>query len=151
MGRPAVLHNHEAPRARRGSEGFPKVCSARNDLQSIGNATRRTHNLRVLDKFESSPLMRRKLQPLSNTRYSARLDSLEIRLSPDIQALEDGELVILYFNCRTAPVPDEIASFTVEIANLVLEQNEVDVAFEHVQVIDLVTGLTNVNGDARRR
>ena len=119
------------------------LTSSRNDLQNIGNLTRRAQNLRVLDKFEKSALVRRTLEPLPNTRYVAKLDSLEIRLSPDIQALEDGELVILYFNCRTAPVPDEIASLTVEIANWVLEQNEVDIKFDHVQVIDLVTGQTH--------
>jgi hypothetical protein len=119
------------------------ITSARNDLQSIGNATRRAQNLRVLDQFENSSLVKQELQLLPNTRYSAKIDSLEIRLSPDIQAMEDGELAMLYFNCRTAPVPDDIASFTVEIANWVLEQNEVEIEFDHVQVIDLITGQTH--------
>lgn len=116
------------------------LSSARNDLQNIGSKSRRTHNLRVLEAFSNSALSRRKLQPLPNTRYSATIGSVEIRLSPDLQALEDGELRVIYFNCRAAPITDEIAALTVEIGNWVLAQNEVEIAFDHVEVVDLVNG-----------
>jgi hypothetical protein len=53
---------------------------ATNDLQNIGNPARRTHNLRVMDKFAGSGLVRRKLTPVANARYTAQIGSVEIRL-----------------------------------------------------------------------
>jgi len=127
----------------RGGNDSRLLTSAQNDLQSIGNPARRAHNLRVLEKFANSRLLRRRLQPLPNTRYSANVGSVEIRLSPDLQALENGELVVIYFNCRTAAITDEIANLTVEIGNWVLEQNEIGISHDHVEVVDLVAGNTH--------
>jgi hypothetical protein len=116
------------------------LAGAKNDLQSIGNATRRANNLRVLDKFAGAAVAKRKLQPLPNTRYGAMTGNVEIRLSPDLQALENDERKILYFNCRAAPITDEIAYLTVEIAHWVLDQNDVEIDIDHIEVIDLVNG-----------
>jgi hypothetical protein len=113
------------------------LMSAKNDLQNIGNATRRTNNLRVLDSFVNSSQPKRKLQPLPNKRYSAMIGSVEIRLSPDLQALERGTLRVIYFNCRVAPITEEIATLTIEIAHWVLEQAAVQVDFDQIEVIDL--------------
>lgn len=126
------------------------LTSARNDLQNIGNLARRTHNLRVLDKFANPALIRRKLNPLPNTRYTALIGSVEIKLSPNLQAMENDEFRVIYFNCRNAPITEEVATLTVEIANWVLEQNEVEIAFDHVEVIDLFTGSIHRRKKARR-
>jgi hypothetical protein len=114
--------------------------SAQNDLQNIGNATRRTNNVRVLENFIKSSQPKRKLEPLPNKRYSATTGAVEVRLSPDLQAREKGELRILYFNCRVATITDEIATFTIEIAHWVLAQNQVQIDVDHIEVIDLATG-----------
>jgi hypothetical protein len=116
------------------------LSSAQNDLQNIGNATRRANNLRVLENFIKSSQPKRKLDPLPNKRYAAAIGAVEVRLSPDLQAQEKGELKIIYFNCRVAAITDEIATFTNEIAHWVLAQNELQIALDHIEVIDLVTG-----------
>jgi hypothetical protein len=121
---------------RQGSDG--KILSvAKNDLQSIGNVARRTNNLRVLDSFTSSSQPKRKLQPLPNKRYVAKTASVEIRLSPDLQALDKDALRVIYLNCKVAPIGDDIASLTIEIAHWVLSQNDVKLDFDQIEVIDL--------------
>jgi hypothetical protein len=116
------------------------IAVAKNDLQNIGNLTRRTNNLRVLDQFSSSTVAKRKLEPLPNARYSAMAGSVEIRLSPDLQALENDRPIFLYFNCRSAEISEEIAGLTVEIAHWVLQQSGVTVDVRQIEVFDLFTG-----------
>jgi phage host-nuclease inhibitor protein Gam len=65
---------------------------------------------------------------------------VEVRLSPDLQALERDELRIIYFNCRVTPITDEIAALTVEIAHWVLAQNQIQIGADQIEVIDLATG-----------
>jgi hypothetical protein len=116
------------------------LSSAQNDLQNIGNETRRTNNVRVLENFIKSSQPKRMLEPQPNKRYSAHTGTVEVRLSPDLQALEKGDVRVIYFNCRVAPITDEIAALTIEIANWVLVQNQLQIAVDHVEVVDLATG-----------
>jgi len=123
------------------SGGNPHVLrSAQNDLQSIGNETRRANNLRVLENFMKSSQPKRILAPQPNRRYSATIGTVEVRLSPDLQALEKGAARIIYFNCRVAPITDEIAALTIEIASWVLVQNQLQIAVDQIEVVDLATG-----------
>jgi hypothetical protein len=135
---------------RRGNEA--KILrSAKNDLQSIGSVPRRTNNLRVLDSFIGSSQAKRKLHSLPNRRYSAMTGSVEIRLSPDLQALEKDALKVTYFNCRVAAITEEIAGLTIEIAHWVLTQNQVAVDFDQIEVIDLAaTGKVHRRTSGRR-
>jgi hypothetical protein len=110
------------------------------DLGKHGNPTRRTNNLRALDSFTSAPVSKRKLVPQPNTRHSAKIENVEIRLSPDLQALESEKLRVIYFNCRTVAVTPEIAESTVEIAHWVLEEDGVELDIAQIEFIDLVTG-----------
>jgi hypothetical protein len=116
------------------------LVTAQNDLQNIANATRRANNLRVVEKFSNSTQARRKLTPIQNRRYSANVGSVEVRLSPDLQAFERGELRVIYFNCRSVAIPEEIAALTIEIAHWVLAQNQVKLNINQVEVVDLATG-----------
>jgi hypothetical protein len=116
------------------------LVTAQSDLQNIANATRRANNLRVLEKFANSSQVRRRLTPVQNKRYSAKVGSVEIRLSSDLQALEKEELRVIYFNCRNVPIPEETAALTIEIAHWVLVQNEIRLNVGQIEVIDLATG-----------
>lgn len=116
------------------------IVAAQSDLQSIGDATRRTNNLRVLGSLSNSSQANRNLTPVQNKRYSAAMGAVEIRLSPDLQALEKGEMRVVYYNCRAVAIPDELASLTIEIAHWVLGQNQLKVNFSQIEVVDLATG-----------
>jgi hypothetical protein len=123
------------------SDNDSKVVQAiQNDLQNIGDLTRRKNNLRVIENFLKSSQVKRKLQPLPNTKHSAMTGAVEVRLSADLQALENDGSRIIYFNCRIVPVPDEIARLTVEVANWVLTQSHVEIPYEQVELVDLANG-----------
>jgi hypothetical protein len=128
----------------------PKVLnSAQNDLQNIASATRRSNNVRVLENFLKSSQPKRKLEPLPNRRYSATTGAVEVRLSPDLQALDKGERRIIYFNCRVAPITDEIATRIIEIAHWILAQNKLQMDVDHIEVIDLATGTVHKRKKSR--
>jgi len=116
------------------------LSSAQNDLQNIGNVTRRANNVRVVENFIKSSQPKRTLNPVQNKRYSATIGAVDVRLSPDLQAREKDELKIIYFNCRAAAITEEIATLTIEIAHWVLARNELQIPVDHVEVIDLATG-----------
>lgn len=144
---PQVFRTPYYQRALHGIRGFygagnddSALLIARNEVQNIANTSRRANNLRVLDAFAASSQRKRKLQPIANKRYSAMTGSVEIRLSPDLQALEKGDLRIIYFNCRAAAISEEVATLTVEIAHWVCTQNQVGAAVDQIEVIDLFSG-----------
>jgi len=116
------------------------LADARAKAQAAGQLTRRQNNLRVIDKFEESAQAARSLVPMANSRYSAEIERVVLRLSPDLQATEDDQRRVLYFNCRNAKLDDEAAKYTLEIAHWLLEQNEIEVKPQQIEYIDLATG-----------
>lgn len=128
----------------------PKAISAAsNALQSIGNVTRRTNNLRVLQNFANSKHAKRKLTPQSNSKYEATVGKVSIRLSPDLQAIEGGKLHVIYFNTRITAIDDETAAVTTEIAHWVLQQSGVSLAINEVEVLDIANGKRHIRTKAR--
>jgi len=116
------------------------LIDARNDAQSIGLESRRTQIIRVLDAFEASSQAKRTLRPISNARRVASIESVEIKLAADLQAVEGKSKKVLYVNCRQVAVDPEVARLTVEIAHWVLEQNADIVPIETIEFIDLKVG-----------
>jgi hypothetical protein len=114
--------------------------SARNQALSIANEARRANTLRVLDAFSSSAHAKRRFDVTSNRRFAATVGKVEIRLSADMQAHENGELRILYFHCRGIPIEEETATLMAEIAHWVMERNAIEILPRQVEVMDVSEG-----------
>lgn len=117
--------------------GKRALMDTRATVQSYRQPSRRDHNNRVLDSFEGSVLASRKLSPAANRRYYAMVGGVELRLSADLVATEDGELRVIYFNCRNAEYDAETAKRLVEIAYWVLRQNGVNIRPDQIEFVDL--------------
>lgn len=120
--------------------GKPALLNTRAEIESLRQPSRRDNNNRVLESFERSTLAKRPLIPVANRRYYARVGDVELRLSPDLQATEDGEPRIIYFNCRNSGYSPETAAHLVEIAYWVLHQNGIAIRPDQIEFIDLFTG-----------
>jgi len=117
------------------------IANARNQVQRISQPSRRMHSMRVLEEFLNSEHAQRSLKPTAQRRLYAMVRGLELRLSPDIFALEDGEERFIYFNCKAEQYDPESAKMTIEVAHWLLEQNKLNVKPEQIEFIDLFTGV----------
>ena len=117
--------------------GNSALIEKRAEIQGFRQESRRDHNYRVLESFENSKLVKRKLMPLPNSRFYAQVGDVELRLSPDIQATENGERRVIYFNCKNVEYSAETATQLVEIAYWVLRQNGVDIRPDQIEFVDL--------------
>ena len=116
------------------------MIDARAQIQRIKVPSRRMHSMRVIEQFVQSDYAQRGLKPTPSRRYYAHMGELELRLSPDLFALEGDEERIIYFNANASQQDPETAKMTLEVAHWVLEQNGADVKLEQVEFIDLFTG-----------
>lgn len=132
-------------------DGKSALMQTRVDIQGFRQPSRREHNFRVLNSFEQSGLTERKLTPLPNTRFYAIVDGVELRLSPDLQAQENGERKIIYFNCCNKEYDPETARRLVEIAFWVLRRNGVDIRPDQIEFIDLFRKETYTISDVRAK
>lgn len=117
------------------------LVDARAQIQRARVPSRRMHLNRVLEQFIQSDYAKRGLKPTTNRRYHAELGELELRLSPDLFALEGDEERIIYFNANAAQQNPEIAKMTLEMAHWLLEENGVELKPEQIEFIDLFTGV----------
>jgi hypothetical protein len=122
-------------------QGPAALVNARAQIQRARVPSRRMHLNRVLEQFIQSDYAKRGLKPTPNRRYHAELSDLELRLSPDLFALEGGEERIIYFNANAAQQNPEIAKMTLEMAHWLLEENGVELKPEQIEFIDLFTGV----------
>lgn len=120
--------------------GRSELLKSRSEIQGLRQPARRDQNNRVLDSFEQSAIARRHLKPIPNRRYYAQVGNVELRLSPDMQVLEDGTIRVIYFNCKKAQYSPETARKLVEIAYWVLLQNGVNIQPRQVEFVDLFNG-----------
>lgn len=118
--------------------------SARNKAESIGNQARRSNNIRITDSFRTSAHAKRRFTLVPNRGQSANIGSVEIRLSADMQAMENGVLRVLFFNCRADPVDEETAVLMTEVAHWVLEQNRIQLEPGQIEVMDLSNGRSHM-------
>lgn len=133
------------------STGRSALMYTRSSIQGFRQPSRRDHNNRVLDSFEQSSIADRALKPIPNRRYYAQVGDVELRLSPDIQATENGEARIIYFNCRNAEYSPETAKNLVEIAYWVLHQNGVAIRPDQIEFIDLFTRKVYIVDEVRAK
>ena len=80
--------------------GASGLVSARGQLQRITQPSRRMHSMRVLEQFLGSTHAQRLLRPAPHKRFYASMGGLELRLSPDLFALEGNEDRFIYFNFK---------------------------------------------------
>lgn len=120
--------------------GKPALRAGLAKLQGIAQLPRRQNNERVLDSFTKGEMPSRKLLPVPNRRIYAKIGDVELRLSPDMQANEDGELRVVYFNCRCSEYRPETACRLLEIACHVMRLNGSDVKPDQFEFVDFFTG-----------
>lgn len=122
--------------------GKPALIATKGLIEGYKQPSRRENNRRVLEAFENLPVSKRALEPKPARRYLAIVNGVELRLSPDMHALENGEPRFIYFNCKNRAYDEETAKRLVEIAYWVLLQNGVEVRPDQVEFVDLFTGKT---------
>lgn len=116
------------------------LVAAQNRAQNIGQKAKREHNIRILEKFRDSPLASRSFSLQKNSTFSAALRGVNIRLSPDMQAVEKGMFKVIYFHCREEPIDEATAILMAEVAHWVMQQNRIELQSRQIEVIDLSKG-----------
>jgi len=122
----------------RGAQG---LIDARAQLQGIKVSSRRMHCMRVLESFVQSEHADRGLKPIAIQRLYAHVRGLELRLSPDLVALEGNEERYIYFNASAKQYDPETARLTLEFAYWLLRENGVEVKPRQVEFIDLFSNV----------
>jgi hypothetical protein len=112
----------------------------RNKLLSTKNEARRVNNIRALDVFSASSMAKRSLVPTTNKRYIATVGQVDISLSADMQALQAGELHVVYFHCRGMPIDPQVADLTANVAHWVLDNNGIPTSPSQIEIMDLFVG-----------
>ncbi|WP_162456185.1 hypothetical protein [Pseudoxanthomonas kalamensis] len=120
--------------------GVAALPDARAQLQSIKIASRRMHCTRVLESFVQSEHAKRDLKPQPTPRYYIDLNGLELRLAPDLVALDGDELRYIYFNANAHEQDPKTARLQLEFAYWLLRESGVDVLPRQVELIDLFSG-----------
>jgi hypothetical protein len=116
------------------------IAKARMVIDSLRLETRRRSNHRILDAFERSSEYARSLSIRPSKRFNARVGEVEIRLSPDLLAYEDGQARVLYYNFRAAGVQPELARTTIEIAHWIFEEDGHEIPILGIEYVDLANG-----------
>lgn len=94
----------------------------------------------MINSFQKSPIFGRSLALQKVLHWKASLGSVEFKLSPDLNVIEDAENRLLFLNFRKAKLDPEIAKLTLEISHWVLESNGVEIPIDHIEYVDLFTG-----------
>jgi hypothetical protein len=103
----------------------------------------KANNLRVLDSFANSPQADRHLvlgpRPESITRPFGNFP-IDLRVRFDIEADEDHRQKHIFYNLLVAPIDEEIARMTLELAYRVLSDD--GILMQDLEYVDLVNGKT---------
>lgn len=122
-------------------EGASSLVDARAEFQRMKQSSRRLHCNRVLESFVQSEHSTRRLVPAAVPRMYAYVRSLELRLSPDLVAKEEGVDKFIYFNFSAKEADPNSARMTLEFAHWLLSENGVDVDPTQLEYIDLFTNV----------
>jgi hypothetical protein len=123
------------------SNNRPSVLAAAySRAQSIGNKAKRANNIRVIESFRESQHATRRFQLQTNRQATAKIAGVEIRLSADMQALENSVLRVVHFNCRGRAIDEAAALLVAEVSHWVLDENGINLNPSQIEVIDLTNG-----------
>lgn len=132
--------------------GPEALIDIRAKIARISNASQRMHVTRVVQEFLDSIHFKRGLKPTSNRRRCAYIRNLELRLSADLIAAEDGLDRYVFFNTKAEKADPETARLTLEIAQWVIaEEGLVKVLPKQFEYIDLFTGVDVVGRKVRKK
>lgn len=125
----------------RGQHDLSALSAVRNKIQSMGNATKRENNERVLRQFQANEAqIRRHLDVGTNHRFGSNVATVLVKLSTDVQALERDSSRFIYYHCKGEALAGTLAETTLAVAAWVLEQNDVEAKPGSIEYIDLFTG-----------
>lgn len=116
------------------------LLDAKRRAMRIQPESRRNHNLRVLDLFKDSDQSKRLLSPIPLTNYNTILGSLELTLRFDLVGNERRRVRRILYNTRVAPIGEEIARTTLDVAHWVMEKTGDHTQMQDLQYVDLPTG-----------
>jgi hypothetical protein len=123
--------------------------AARHQIDRLKLDSRKENNHRVLNSFEGGGQYLRQLKPRQNRRFRALLGSVEIRLSADFVADENGKVRTIFYHWKAHSLEPELAKITLEIAHWVLGQNEGGSDPRLIEFVD-VTGDRHFKGTKGR-
>jgi len=121
-----------------------QLAAAMGKIQAIALESRRQNNARVLQAFKKCDMSGRLLQPLVSHTVKAQQDTVELRLSPDMRAIDKEKERLILMNCRAEKLDHELALITEEVAFWVLEQNKIKLPIAQIEYVDFFTGQTYI-------
>ncbi|HFT7414392.1 hypothetical protein B9Y78_01440 [Stenotrophomonas maltophilia] len=130
--------------------GAAALVDARAEFQRMKQASRRLHCNRVLESFVRSDHAHRGLVPVSIPRYYASMRSLELRLSPDLVAMDGDTRKFIYFNCKEVEADSAAVRLTLEFAHWLLSENGLQIEPEQIEYIDLFTNVLHTGRKVRK-
>jgi len=96
---------------------------------------------RAIRAFAQSEHTRRHLNNVRVPRVESAVGTVEIKASPDLEATEDdGKQVVIYYHCGHLAFDIEAAKRLLEIAHWIYEQNQIDIAPQQFEMLDLSSG-----------
>jgi hypothetical protein len=120
-------------------DGDPAIAEGLSKTLGIGQLARRENNQRAIQAFTASDLRARKFHILPNQPFRAKINEVELRLSPDLKVDEKGKVRYLYVNCTRAEYPPETARWVLEIACHIMQFNGEKVSPDQFEFVDLFT------------
>ena len=124
----------------RNGNALSALAEARSKTESLSPESKRDNNKRVLDSFQKNgALLARVFQLQRDTTYVGRIPHVELRVSPDMRALEDGMLRYIFYHWKSAALTGQLAEDTLQLACLALEQNGLEVPLDSLEYVDLFT------------
>jgi hypothetical protein len=133
----------------KGGKDLSKIALAAAKCEAFKQESKRDHNLRVLNSFKASELAARTLVLAPKKVIRLTQGNVELKLTPDLEAMENGQPRALFLNLRGQAMDPELARVTLEIAHWVLEKNQLPAAADNLEYVDLFKGHRYVLGKRR--
>ena len=106
--------------------------------KSLSPDSKADNNLRVIEAFARSSQASRDLtiQPQHKTSIVIARD-VELRLRFDLSATENSNPRRIFYNCRNAPITNQVARLTLQLSVWILAQNGDSVPYSALEYVDL--------------
>lgn len=113
------------------------IAAAKAEIDKLANDAKRANNKRALEGFVKCTYSNRNLTPTTNAKLNATIGGIDLRLSTDMQADENASHRYVYLNCTNAPIDQETARLTIEVAHMVLEDCGIITSITNIDYVDL--------------
>lgn len=133
----------------KGGKDPSRLAIAAAKCETFKQESKRDHNLRVLNSFKASELSARSLILEPKQVIRLKEGSVELKLTPDLEAMEEGVPRAVFLNLRGQVLDPELARVTLEIAHWVLEKNQLPVTSNRLEYFDLYKGQRHLLGKRR--